>query len=133
MLPAPKRMLELPEMDATASLWLFKSHMPPFRLIELLSSMISSANEAKVPPSRVMVPVPASRFVTWIVLVSAFRKMSPLPVLVAFKLPVLRIEMGWLAVPKVAPVKFNAAVFTMVPEDEDVREPWALMEIMPPD
>ena len=57
------------------------------------------------------------------VLVNAFRKMFPLPVLVAFRPAVLRIEMGWLTVPNVAPVKFKAAEFAMVPEGDDVRAP----------
>jgi len=59
--------------------------------------------------------------------------MFPLPVLVAFRPAVLRIEMGWLTVPKVAPVKFKAAVFSMEPVDEDVRAPCAVMETEPPD
>ncbi len=56
-------------------------------------------------------------------LVNAFRKMFRLPVLVALRPVVLRIEMGWLTVPNVAPVKFKAAEFAMVPEGEDARAP----------
>ena len=59
--------------------------------------------------------------------------MFPLPVLVAFRPAVLTIAMGWLTVPKVAPVKFKAAVFSMEPVDEDVRAPCAVMETDPPD
>lgn len=57
------------------------------------------------------------------VLVNAFKKMFPLPVLIAFKPAVLTTVMGWLTVPKVAPVKFKAAEFAMVPEGDDVRAP----------
>jgi len=57
------------------------------------------------------------------VLVNAFKKMFPLPVLVAFKPAVLRIEMGWATDPIAEPVKFKAAEFEMVPEDDEVRAP----------
>ena len=73
---------------------LFKSHEAPFMSIELLSLMISPPSEIKLPPVRVMVPLPASRLAIWMVLVCALRKMFPLPVLVAFKPVVLTTVKG---------------------------------------
>lgn len=94
MLPEPRLMLEFPKRDATASVLLFKSHEAPFMSIELMSLMISLPSEIKLPPARVMVPLPASRLATFMVLVCALRKMFPLPVLVAFKPVVLTTVKG---------------------------------------